>query len=128
MDSRALFDDHWSQTGADGLTDPADRRRIAAIAALCPRVDRVLDVGCGNGDVLRALHGKARLRVGCDASAPGVAALLRAPGSLAIDPFVPVWSSKVGESGPCAAVGPCMMTRRLPEATNLWRLHLPGAQ
>lgn len=81
MHSRALFDEHWGQTdAAGGLLDPADRRRIATIAALCPRVESVLDVGCGNGEVLQALAEKAHRRAGCDASATGVAVLRRAPG------------------------------------------------
>lgn len=42
--------------------------RLVAGAALLPPTDRVLDVGCGDGSVMRLLKGKARLVVGLDGS------------------------------------------------------------
>lgn len=72
--SRVLFDEHWQGAG-DSLADPGNARRVAQIASLCPQVESVLDVGCGNGDVLRALRDKARRRTGCETSTAGLLAL-----------------------------------------------------
>ena len=72
--SRRLFDEAWGQS-ALSLRDPGNDRRLQTIAELCPAVDSLLDVGCGNGDVLRALAGRARLRLGCDTSLVGLQAL-----------------------------------------------------
>lgn len=68
------FDEHWEREPWQEIEDPSNARRIADIAALCPAVTSVLDVGCGNGDLLRALRGKARLRLGCDTSLWGLRA------------------------------------------------------
>lgn len=79
--SRILFDERWAASGS-ALDDPGNRRRVEAIAAICPQVDSLLDVGCGGGDVLRAISGtgKARRRVGCDTSYAGLHALASEPG------------------------------------------------
>src|SRR5579883_2030432 len=73
--SRLLFDEHWGRPMAE--PDPGNLRRIATIAALCPQVDALLEVGCGSGDVLDAVAHKARQRVGCDTSGVGVMAAMR---------------------------------------------------
>lgn len=79
--SRRLFDEAWAGLSAQTLRDPGNERRLAAIAALCPTVDTLLDVGCGSGDVLRALAGKARRRYGCDTSIVGLSSLGEGPGA-----------------------------------------------
>lgn len=73
--SRVLFDEHWQRTPQ---VDAGDQRRVRTIAELCPQVDTLLEVGCGNGEVLRALAPRARLRWGCDSSAVGLQAALAA--------------------------------------------------
>lgn len=45
---------------------PALADRLVAGAALLPAVDRLLDVGCGDGSLGLILRGKARLAVGVD--------------------------------------------------------------
>lgn len=73
---RGMVDAHWARGPLALDEDPAERRRIAtiaALAALCPEAESALDVGCGDGTVLRALdRTRLRLRVGCDPSRPGL--------------------------------------------------------
>lgn len=70
--SRAMFERHWESAASELAADPGERRRIAAIAESCPGVDSMLDVGCGAGDVLRAVAGKVRVRIGCDSARSGL--------------------------------------------------------
>jgi SAM-dependent methyltransferase len=80
--SRRLFDEQWTladplspdaaEARWEPLSDPGNRRRVEAIAEVCPQVDTLLDVGCGSGDVLAALAGRARRRYGCDTSLVGL--------------------------------------------------------
>ena len=76
---RGMVDAHWARGPLALDEDPAERRRIAtiaALAALCPEAKSALDVGCGDGTVLRALarirRPRLHLRVGCDPSRPGL--------------------------------------------------------
>lgn len=73
---QGMVDAHWARGPLALDEDPAERRRIAmiaALAALCPMAESALDVGCGDGAVLRALdRPRLRLRVGCDPSRPGL--------------------------------------------------------
>lgn len=71
--ARQQIDEHWQREPWTEIADPGNARRIADIADLCPSgLDRALEVGCGNADVLRALRGKAAARWGCDPSAAGL--------------------------------------------------------
>ncbi|MFO0579189.1 MAG: class I SAM-dependent methyltransferase [Polyangia bacterium] len=81
-------DAYWARTGLD-VGDPAEARRLAdlrALAARClaarPVGARVLDVGCGDGTLLRslsALDPPPALRVGIDRSHSGLLQLVRTP-------------------------------------------------
>ncbi|MCS6915061.1 MAG: class I SAM-dependent methyltransferase [Myxococcales bacterium] len=75
--SRRLFDECWGRAAASPSSDPGNERRLAAIVGMCPLVDSVLDVGCGDGELLRALAARARRRYGCDTSAVGLQRLGR---------------------------------------------------
>lgn len=73
---REMVDAHWARGPLALDEDPTEQRRVAtlaALAALCPEAESALDVGCGDGTVLRALdRARLRLRVGCDRSRPGL--------------------------------------------------------
>ena len=81
-------DAYWARGGLD-VGDPAEARRLAdlrALAARClaprPVGARVLDVGCGDGTLLRslsALDPPPALRVGLDRSHSGLLQLVRPP-------------------------------------------------
>src|SRR5437879_6362074 len=77
LPSRLLFDEHWGQDPDQAPPDPGNLRRIATLAAVCPPVASLLEVGYGSGDVLAVLATRAGARFGCDTSAVGLRAAAR---------------------------------------------------
>jgi SAM-dependent methyltransferase len=88
MTSRALpliYERLWRPVLGRALMGAADERRFALEALRLAPDDTVLDVGCGPGNITRALAGEARdgLVVGLDASRTMLAEAARAPGAIA---------------------------------------------
>lgn len=70
--SRVLFDESFGDPGYQSLSDPGNARRVAALTEICPTARSHLDVGCGHGDILRALRHKVQRSTGCDTSQQGL--------------------------------------------------------
>lgn len=70
---RSYYESYWRDPEtADPVSDSTTGQRISLLSKLLDGQSRVLDVGCGEGAILRSVESQTSLRVGTDIALPAL--------------------------------------------------------
>ncbi len=72
VDVERFYDEYWQRDSPLPCTDPLTPTRVERLRRVLPAKARVLDVGCGSGDLVALLASEGHEAVGMDVSARAV--------------------------------------------------------